>query len=790
MEFLKSAVASAISKGPAFGYTLGDRVDLSDSIWALHNGTKKEDGSKCSVFAFDINANKSRLPLAKNALRKWRTLRHPGVVRVLDTLETDTNIYVATERVVPLAWHIRRNALNTETIKWGLYTISSTMKFVNEDASSIHGNLRVSSIYTTESGEWKLAGFEVLSSLKEEDPTIYTYGGLLPDSSKYAAPEISRGGWDGLKNQAIHVTDSWNMGTLIYEIFNGYFATHDQLSQIKSIPPPIATPYRRLTQTNPKMRLPISHFLEQGKRAKSFFDTPLIRCCDFIENMGVKDEREREEFLKNLEDTKDQFPEEFFKAKVLPELLKSVEYGGGGPKVFSVVLMIAEKLSEEEWETEITPCIVRLFASPDRAIRVFLLDNLPKMIDHLSKKIVSDSIFPQLVTGFSDVAPIVREQTVKSILVVINKLSDRQINGDLLKYLAKTQNDEQPGIRTNTTICLGKIAKNLGQHTRSKVLAAAFTRSLRDPFVHARNAALMALAATADVFDEVDCATKCLPAICPALIDKEKIIRTQAQKTFDVFLARIKTLTANMPDTAIPPTSSADANGVTGGAAAPRMGTPQTDASWAGWAISSFTKTLTSVTGEMQPQIRSPMVSTPTEENGGNTLGLPSITPSSRPTSSRSASASNLHRQAVSSPIFSAAKHDNSDLLIDDDDADADYDAWGAMGEETSAADEKSKFGSSGFGKTSTNEDDVINSFMSKPKSSLPKGLGKKTAASTTTTTTAAVKSAPVRARIGKKSVVGGRAVAPAPKKEVKPAEPDVDADAAWGNDNWDTEWK
>jgi hypothetical protein len=41
MDFLKSAVASAISKGPAFGYSFGDRVDLNDSIWTLHNGTKR-----------------------------------------------------------------------------------------------------------------------------------------------------------------------------------------------------------------------------------------------------------------------------------------------------------------------------------------------------------------------------------------------------------------------------------------------------------------------------------------------------------------------------------------------------------------------------------------------------------------------------------------------------------------------------------------------------------------------------------------------------------------------------
>jgi SCY1-like protein 1 len=52
---------------------------------------------------------------------------------------------------------------------------------------------------------------------------------------------------------------------------------------------------------------------------------------------------------------------------------------------------------------------------------------------------------------------------VKAALVIITKLSDRTINGELLRYLAKTANDEQPGIRTNTTICLGRIAPHLGQ---------------------------------------------------------------------------------------------------------------------------------------------------------------------------------------------------------------------------------------------------------------------------------------------------------------------------------------
>lgn len=60
-------------------------------------------------------------------------------------------------------------------------------------------------------------------------------------------------------------------------------------------------------------------------------------------------------------------------------------------------MRISQKLSEEEYDKQITPLVVRLFSSPDRALRVCLLDNLPLMIDHLSQKIVNDKIFPQMV---------------------------------------------------------------------------------------------------------------------------------------------------------------------------------------------------------------------------------------------------------------------------------------------------------------------------------------------------------------------------------------------------------
>lgn len=265
-----------------------------------------------------------------------------------------------------------------------------------------------------------------------------------------------------------------------------------------------------------------------------------------------------------------------------------------------------------------------------------------------------------------------REQTLKSVLVIITKLSDRTINGDLLKQLAKTANDEQPGIRTNTTICLGKIAKNLGTSSRSKVLTAAFSRSLRDPFVHARNAALMALGATAEYFTDEDCAAKILPVVCPLLMDKEKLVRDSANRTMDVYLQKIRKAAADMPETILQPAPA----GSSAAGGTPRMSTPQASesAGWAGWAISSFTNKLSSAAGEMQTA------------NGAGAVS-PAQNQSSGPVKPITSSASTLHRQAVASPPPNQSRGASpnptavANAFLPEDDGDDAGDTWGDMGD-------------------------------------------------------------------------------------------------------------
>ncbi|CAG8841646.1 11212_t:CDS:2, partial [Racocetra persica] len=154
-----------------------------------------------------------------------------------------------------------------------------------------------------------------------------TYGGLVFDSSKYASPEIAKDSWNVLKEHDVWVADSWNYGTLIYEVYNGAFSSTNQLENTGVIPQNILTPYKQSIRANPKSRLKISAFIDIGLRAGGFFQNDLVQINLFLENMNIKEAREKDIFFSKLINTIDKLPVNICKYKILPELLKALEFG-------------------------------------------------------------------------------------------------------------------------------------------------------------------------------------------------------------------------------------------------------------------------------------------------------------------------------------------------------------------------------------------------------------------------------------------------------------------------------
>ncbi|KAI8059837.1 hypothetical protein BDF21DRAFT_370083 [Thamnidium elegans] len=534
-------------------------------------------------------------------------MRHPDVLRYLDGIETEQSIMFVTDPIEPLSSQLNQDP-DKNLVIWGLYKVANAIKFLNNDCDMVHGSVKIASIFTNKAGEWKLGGFELLCSMKEESPIILTFGGLVPDAQRYATPEVKKSGWTAIKDLPAGAIDSYHLGCLVYEAYNHRFESTDSLiSQKGTIPVNMQRVYTSLLNPSFKSRATADTFLDEGLRPKGFFSNDFIKVNLFLENISIKEQSEKEGFFRKLDSSIETFPSEFSKHKILPELIKAFEFGSGGAKALSAIVKVGDHLSTEEYQAVIIEPIIRMFSSPDRAIRVSLLENMPKFIDHMTNKMVTTQVFPNIATGFTDTIPIIREQTIKSILLLVPKLNERIVNYDLLKYLAKLQMDPEPGIRTNTTICLGKIAKYLSDSTRRKVLVPAFTRSLRDGFFHARIAALMALNATSEYYDAQECATRIIPAVSLVLVDKEKPVRDQAFKVINFLINKVQDFAEKMPVTAIIEQSDtpvpediaaqgASMSGVFGGATK----------GLAGWAVSSIQSRFASPNGEIENPIGSP----------------------------------------------------------------------------------------------------------------------------------------------------------------------------------------
>ena len=102
-----------------------------------------------------------------------------------------------------------------------------------------------------------------------------------------------------------------------------------------------------------------------------------------------------------LKESANSLPPEFATHRVLPALVSALERGGASTLAASVVpllLQLGKNVpTEEEYAVVVIGPVVSLFASPDRGVRMALLDNLDEFKDKMDKKVVVDKVWPHLV---------------------------------------------------------------------------------------------------------------------------------------------------------------------------------------------------------------------------------------------------------------------------------------------------------------------------------------------------------------------------------------------------------
>ncbi|EIE25277.1 ARM repeat-containing protein, partial [Coccomyxa subellipsoidea C-169] len=519
-------LTALVSSSPSFPYNLGKAYGVAwGASWTHYEGTTREDGSAVSIFKVSsTNANDRTLQAARNGVKRLKMVRHPNVLALRDTLEVEekgcTSIYIITEPVTPLIDVLEEldvaGPARCEFVAMGLFHIAKAVGFLNNDCKLIHGNVCMRAVVVTPSLDWRLHGFDMLS---EHQPATSIDWPLMHASwmvgAQYKPAELGKADWQAVQQAPPWAVDAWGLGCLMQEVYSGQMLTRtEDLRNVASISKGLLPDYQRLLASQPTRRLNTAKLAES-----SALRTKLVDTISFMESLAVKDSNEKDSFFKRLPTVLPTLPLPVVQRKVLPMLAGALEFGGAPAVALGALLQIGKTLSEDQFAAQVVPALSKLFASNDRTIRRSLLESIDSYGSHFTQAVVEARVYPHVATGFTDSNAYLRELTLKSMLVLAPKLSQKTIAQSLLKFLAKLQVDEEPGIRANTTILLGNLASHLSEAACKRVLLNAFTRALKDTFPPARIAGVRAMLATASRHSPEEIALRAIPALGPLSVD-------------------------------------------------------------------------------------------------------------------------------------------------------------------------------------------------------------------------------------------------------------------------------
>lgn len=459
---------------------------------------------------------------------------------------------IATEYATPLSLWLDQHRSDNDFINsvlWGLYCVINGIQFLTMDCKVIHGNLTTDSIYVTKGGDWKIGGFELLTDAKgtnnNEVPDNFLVSndnyGTLPDY--YKSSERLNKEWALVTVNYRYILDTFSIGILIIEIFNGYLntcidpKTVTTLINSSSIPVPLRSITQKLVTSSPRQRPSPQDIL-----SNDWFKQPLVGVLLFLDELALKESKDKVKFFTALPKLLSSFPDTICKYRILPSLMIALEYGaaeGGGTIVLAPILDIGARLPPNEYASEIVPCIVRLFTSNDRATRLQLLQHLPSFIHSLPIDIINSTILNSILTGFMDTNAILREATVKSALTLAPFLTSTNFHTVLFRALKRSLDDPEPAVRVNTVICLGRVAEHVELSMRDELLSS-FLRSMRDNFSYARSASLRATAHALKYFSAEMISRKIVPAAAYLALDPVADVRSAAFTVMESCLTALK----------------------------------------------------------------------------------------------------------------------------------------------------------------------------------------------------------------------------------------------------------
>ena len=225
-----------------------------------------------------------------------------------------------------------------------------------------------------------------------------------------------------------------------------------------------------------------------------------------------------------------------------------------------------------------------------------------------------------------------------------------------MKHFAKLQGqDDQGMIRTNTTVCIGKIAPFINPALRQRILLSAFPKAMRDPFPLSRLSGIVAIANTDHFYTLKDIASKVLPSLCMLTIDPEKDVRDEAFKTISKFIQKLEKV-SEKPELALDMEKDVSSCSLD----------LKNETSWTSWAITGLSAKMTGY--KTKSQQASVALNTQPLGPPPNMNATTKTTPTTTPEKTISSPSKTIQKEEKKS-ILSTANNNNDNKKIKEDSA-------------------------------------------------------------------------------------------------------------------------
>lgn len=434
-------------------------------------------------------------PAPQIQVKRLRTLKHPGIIAYIASDDSNPNsIWLVTESVRPLL-DTREVVDNLDWAALLAWQAASTILFLNNHAGIIHCRIQGDYMFLDDYGMFKLGGFE--QSINKRDPTEFD--------------RTDKRFREDMDEESFHSIDQPRMLSFIKNEL-GLKIKADTLEQIVN-------------------ELETHRLVHLISKLDSLHIDPEPDKLATVRAVSV--------FVQNATAPK---PLVF---KMLTRLWDSLSGSELSVDTVRVLCECTSRLvdctdSRNIFNKRALEIYSNLLKNNERAIRLFLIDNLDKILGKIDDAYLKDAIYPILTTSLQDATPRIRDSALRTLISVSPRLPVNIVSGELLRHIARLQEDPQASIRTNLLIGLGKLEDRIPEDIRSKIIGPAYSHGLRDPFSPAKVAALDGLLRSFRSCGKEEIATKLLPAVCPLLIDGDREVSTRAVKLIGLFMQFFK----------------------------------------------------------------------------------------------------------------------------------------------------------------------------------------------------------------------------------------------------------